>query len=132
MEELSSWRLYTFNARNYSSSKSSIVFSHNVLFSQIVNRPLRLYVRCSFNVILLLSRCIVVRAHCYCASLVRTLYMTWRVPRYNNNNNSKAFVSAFKILNAHYINIAAVCGFAISAKIYQTRPIYAVLNARNI
>ena len=22
-----------------------------------------------------------VRAHCYCASLVRTLYMTWRVPR---------------------------------------------------
>ena len=23
-----------------------------------------------------------VRAHCYCASLVRTLYMTWRVPRH--------------------------------------------------
>ena len=23
-----------------------------------------------------------VRAHCYCASLVRTLYMTWHVPRY--------------------------------------------------
>ena len=23
-----------------------------------------------------------IRAHCYCASLVRTLYMTWRVPRH--------------------------------------------------
>ena len=23
-----------------------------------------------------------VRAHCYCASLVRTLYMTWHVPRH--------------------------------------------------
>ena len=23
-----------------------------------------------------------VRTHCYCASLVRTLYMTWRVPRH--------------------------------------------------
>ena len=23
-----------------------------------------------------------VRAHCYCASLVRTLYMKWRVPRH--------------------------------------------------
>ena len=23
-----------------------------------------------------------VRAHCYCASLVRTLHMTWRVPRH--------------------------------------------------
>ena len=23
-----------------------------------------------------------VRAHCYCASLVRTLYMTWRMPRH--------------------------------------------------
>ena len=23
-----------------------------------------------------------VRAHCYCASPVRTLYMTWRVPRH--------------------------------------------------
>ena len=23
-----------------------------------------------------------VRAHCYCATLVRTLYMTWRVPRH--------------------------------------------------
>ena len=23
-----------------------------------------------------------VRAHCYCASLLRTLYMTWRVPRH--------------------------------------------------
>ena len=41
---------------------------------------------CATHVLALLADAITdikdVRAHCYCASLMRTLYMTWHVPRH--------------------------------------------------